>query len=127
VFRSGVPSVFVPHTADQFVWAVLAESAGLSGPALAFQQLTAGSLADSIKRTLENSSYRQKAAEMRMKIHAENGVRKARLLIDDLLHKLGLYQHEPDEAVQDTHLLAEKIARRKEHQKRQRLKNEPHS
>jgi sterol 3beta-glucosyltransferase len=122
VFRSGVPNIFVPHTVEQLIWARLAESGGFSVATIPFQQLTAEHLACSIRAALDNPVYRRKTAELSAKIQVENGVGKARLLIDDLLHKLGRVQQGAEDAALDSGQQSAKLARREEYRRRQRLK-----
>ncbi len=122
VFRSGAPNIFVPHTVEQLIWARLAESGGFSVATIPFLQLTAENLARSIRTALENPAYRQKTAALSAKIQAEQGVGKARLLIDDLLYKLGCAQPEAEDAAQEGSRQSAKMARREEHRRRQRLK-----
>jgi sterol 3beta-glucosyltransferase len=122
VFRSGAPNIFVPHTVEQLIWARLAESGGFSVATIPFQQLTAENLAHSIRTALENPAIRRKTAALSAKIQLEHGVGKARLLIDDLLHKLGCTQPEAEDAAQDDSRQSAKMARREEHRRRQRLK-----
>ncbi|MGH9851383.1 MAG: glycosyltransferase, partial [Blastocatellia bacterium] len=88
-FRAGVPSVVIPHMYDQFIWAGLAEKLGCAGPSIGFGDLTFERLAWSIAMTVNTSRYHKAASELGKKIRAENGVRAARLLIEDLMVRLG--------------------------------------
>jgi UDP:flavonoid glycosyltransferase YjiC (YdhE family) len=90
VMRAGVPGVYVPHMWDQPTWAELAESLGCAGPMIPFSELTAERLGAAIRATLVNPRYAQAAAELGEKIRQEQGVVKARQLIEQLVDRLGL-------------------------------------
>jgi UDP:flavonoid glycosyltransferase YjiC (YdhE family) len=123
--RAGVPSIFVPHTFDQPIWAALAHSLGYAGPPLPYQELTADRLAAAISATLTTPRYQQVATDLSEKIRAEQGVTKARRLIEQLVHNIGLHQA-PPAAPQRDHSepddLEQKVARRKQYQHTQRLR-----
>lgn len=88
-FRAGVPSVFVPHAFDQPIWSELARDMGMIAP-IPFLELTAQRLSDAIKTTLATKRYYQVAAELRERIREERGVEKARILIEELVFRIGL-------------------------------------
>jgi sterol 3beta-glucosyltransferase len=92
VFRSGVPSIFVPHghIFDQHYWAFLAQEAGCAGPPIPFPELSAEALAAAITTTLTTSSYRERAAWLGEQIRQEPGVKSACRLIEELVHRIGL-------------------------------------
>lgn len=92
VFRSGVPSVFVPHGAvyDQTYWARLAEEIGIAGPTIPIGELSADRLAASMKAVLDDPGASERAKELGAKVRAEPGVRLARRLIEDLVRRVGL-------------------------------------
>lgn len=92
VFASGIPSVFVPHgfMFDQYYLGILAEEMGVAGKAIPQTELTAEWLSAAIRNVLDDPSYSEKAAALGVKIRAEQGVRKARELIDALAERLGL-------------------------------------
>jgi sterol 3beta-glucosyltransferase len=123
VFRAGVPSLFVPHAWDQPIWADLAQGLGCAGPAIPFSRLTAERLAAAIAATLNTPHYHLAAAALGQKIRAEQGVKMARRLIEELVYKVGL--HEDESASAEPSLVRmeeweEKINRRKQYQQRQR-------
>jgi sterol 3beta-glucosyltransferase len=89
VFRSGKPGVFVPHTFDHPLWAELARDIGCAGPPLPYAELSAERLGKAIKITLEDPSYARVAADLGERVRAEPGVVKARLLIEQLVHRVG--------------------------------------
>jgi UDP:flavonoid glycosyltransferase YjiC (YdhE family) len=88
-FRSGVPCVVVPHMYDQPIWANIAEQRGCAGPAIEFGELTAERLAWAIAMTLTTGRYRTAASALGKEIRAENGVREARLLIEERMARFG--------------------------------------
>jgi sterol 3beta-glucosyltransferase len=90
VFRSGVPSVFVPHTFDHPLWAELARDLGCASSPLPYAELSADSLTRALKTTLEEPRYYRAATELGERVRAEQGVVKARQLIEQLVHKVGL-------------------------------------
>src|SRR5262249_38784692 len=90
VFRAGVPSVFVPHAWDQPVWADLARELGCAVEVIPFPELTADRLGDAIVRTLADSACTDAAARLGKNVRSEPGVRRARLLIEELVINVGL-------------------------------------
>lgn len=90
VFRAGIPSVFVTHAGGQPLRARLAHELGCSGPAVPYQGLSAARLAAAIQEILSNQNYRQAALALSEKIRTEQGVKRARLLIEQLVHRMGL-------------------------------------
>ncbi len=92
VFRAGVPAVVVPHVRDQPIWAELSRDLGVSGPPLSSAELSAESLAARISETLSNPRHRQAAADLGARVRAEQGVARARHLIERLVGKVGLCQ-----------------------------------
>jgi sterol 3beta-glucosyltransferase len=126
VFRSGAPSVFVPHgyIFDQHYWAQLAEEAGCAGAAIPFAALTAEKLSSAIRMTLATPRYHEAAAALGEKIRSEDGVRTARELIEQMVYKVGLQQDNGRLVKQGSYPESRetKTIRRREYQKRQRSK-----
>jgi Glycosyl transferases, related to UDP-glucuronosyltransferase len=123
VFRAGVPHVFVPHTWDQPMWAELGEGLGCAGPSIPYTQLNAKRLATALTNTLNHSHYRQAAAELGEKVRAEEGVKKARRLIEGLVQKIGLHEEqEPfvNDSLAQAESRQERSLRRKQYQQKQR-------
>jgi sterol 3beta-glucosyltransferase len=125
VFRSGVPSVYVPHgkVFDQYYWAKLAEELGCSTTAIPYPELTAERLAKAVSTILTNPRFHKMAAELGEKIRQEHGERQARLLIERLVRKIRLQNgEEPADQppLDQTRVQGERINRRKEFQQRQR-------
>lgn len=92
VFRSGRPSVYVPHGSifDQAYWAQLSREHGCSGDPIPFQALTASRLAAAIRDCLTRPELAQGAARLGERVRAERGVGTARQAIEDLVGRVGL-------------------------------------
>jgi UDP:flavonoid glycosyltransferase YjiC (YdhE family) len=125
-FRAGAPSIFVPHAADQPLWAQLAHEMGLTVPPIPFLELTAESLADALKTTLLDHRYRQATAELNRKMKAERGVKTAADLIEQMVSKIGLREDGSeqwtDKAYEHGQSRQGKNNRRKLYQQQQRSK-----
>lgn len=89
-FRSGIPSVFIPHgvSFDQHYWSQFAYDAGYALQPIPFSSLTVSSLQQRISETLENVAVRKASQLLGAKIRAENGVGNARKLIEDLVSRV---------------------------------------
>ena len=87
--RAGVPSILVPHFADQPFWGQRVAALGVGPKAILRNKLTAHKLAEAIdtavSSSLSNQSMRQKAAELGQKIRAEDGIGRAVALIEQAL------------------------------------------
>jgi UDP:flavonoid glycosyltransferase YjiC (YdhE family) len=90
VFRSGIPSVFVPHSYlhDQAYWAELAHELGCASQPIPIFMLTAERLAAAVKSIIESTDYYQHAGELAKRIQSEPGVRLAWRLIEQLLRQI---------------------------------------
>lgn len=97
-FRAGVPSLFITH--DPPVRAHLANELGCAGQPLPYQGLDAHQLGATLKQILNTPGYYQAAAELGRKIRAEQGLEKARSLIEQLARHLGLDPDADREAAQ---------------------------
>ena len=84
-FRSGVPSVVVPHTFDQPLWAELAYGAGCAVPPIPYLKLTSGNLGQAIAEILRVPAYSKAAVELGWKVRSEAGLKDSRLLIEQLI------------------------------------------
>lgn len=93
-FRAGVPGIFVPHgdCYDQPYWAQLAVEAGCAEPAIPYSDLTAETLASTIRATMSNDNLRVAAASLAAKIRKEPGVALAADLITEFVARVGLCQ-----------------------------------
>ncbi|HEY3872468.1 MAG TPA: glycosyltransferase [Actinocrinis sp.] len=82
--RAGLPSVVVPHSADQPFWGERITELKV-GRAIPWSKLTAGVLAAALREALENEALRRRAAELGTRIRAEDGIGVASALIADHL------------------------------------------
>lgn len=130
VFRSGVPGVFVPHTFDHPLWSQLAHDLGCAGPPIPFLELTAERLGRAIAATLDAPRIIRTAAELGEKIRGEQGLRKARLLIEDLVYRVGLHEQAreadgaDDQAAQESRISRRKLFQQEQRSKRRRISTE---
>jgi UDP:flavonoid glycosyltransferase YjiC (YdhE family) len=76
-FRAGVPTVIVPHTADQPYWGRTVKNLGVGTAPIPRKKLTAVTLAAAIREVTGDISMREKAAALAQKIAAEDGVGRA--------------------------------------------------
>jgi UDP:flavonoid glycosyltransferase YjiC (YdhE family) len=83
--RAGIPSILVPHFADQPFWGQRVASLGVGPKAIMRHKLTAHKLADAIDTAVSNQSMRQNAAALGEKIRAEDGIGRAVALIEKRL------------------------------------------
>jgi sterol 3beta-glucosyltransferase len=90
VFRSGVPSIFVPHGLlhDQTYWAELAQELGCASQPIPIFMLTAERLAAAIKSVIDSPDYYLHAGALAEQIRSEPGVRMAWHLIEKLLQRV---------------------------------------
>jgi sterol 3beta-glucosyltransferase len=82
--RSGIPGIVVPHIGDQPMWAALVQGLGCAGDTIPYAELTSERLGAAIRRVLSEPGLSRQAADMAAKIRAEQGVSRARLLIEQL-------------------------------------------
>ncbi|MGA9531393.1 MAG: glycosyltransferase, partial [Anaerolineales bacterium] len=75
--RAGVPSVLIPHFADQFLWADKVHSIGAGPAPIPLQGLDGDRLVASIKQVLSSGSIRSRAAAVGAAVRAESGVSSA--------------------------------------------------
>lgn len=124
VFRSGVPSIFVPHGQifDQFYLGILAEELGCAGPAIPYNELTPEWLAEAIGKTLNTPSFHQAAAVLGQKIRAEQGTETACHLIEALAQKVGLATSPAADLADFEEDRGDKMNRRKQFQLDRRTK-----
>jgi UDP:flavonoid glycosyltransferase YjiC (YdhE family) len=122
-FRAGVPAVFIPHNFDQPVWGELAHEMGLTVKPIPIQELSAERLANALRTVLTTSAYKHAASALQEKIMAEQGVKRARELIEELVEKIGLHEGASACAETDENQAEhreEKKNRRKQYQQLQR-------
>lgn len=70
------------------MWAEMVRGLGCAGGVIHYKELTAGKLAAALKQTLNNKALYARAAEIGEKIRAEQGVSRARVLIEELLQRI---------------------------------------
>ena len=83
--RAGVPSILVPHFADQPFWGRRVAALGVGPAAIPRPKLTAHKLAGAMDTAVSNQTMRQKAAALGEKIQAEDGIGQAVVLIEEKL------------------------------------------
>jgi UDP:flavonoid glycosyltransferase YjiC (YdhE family) len=72
--RAGVPSLLVPHFADQFFWGERVYKLGVGPRPIMQKELNTDRLANSINLAKEDVSIREKAASLGRMIRSEDGV-----------------------------------------------------
>ncbi len=87
--RAGVPTIIVPHIADQPFWGKRVELLGVGPKAIPRPQLTADRLAQAIRTATSDSAMQKRAAELGQRIRAEDGVGAAIKLIGQYLDQQG--------------------------------------
>ncbi|MGH6655795.1 MAG: glycosyltransferase [Actinocrinis sp.] len=85
--RAGVPSVIVPHVADQPFWGRRVATLGAGPKPIPWAKLTSHGLAVAIRQATTDPGMRQRAADLGAKVRAENGVATAVTLIDRYLNE----------------------------------------
>ncbi len=91
--RAGLPTVIVPHMADQPFWGERVSALGVGPRPISRQQLTAEKLAAALRQAVGSADMRQRAAELGGKIRAEDGVANAVEWIEDFLNKSSTNQN----------------------------------
>ena len=122
-FRAGAPSLFLPHNADQPLWAETAYQLGCAGPVIPYAEVTVARLSAALSAVLATPRYREAAAALGQQIRAEHGVKKARQLIEELVAKVGL-QTPPDIETDPGFDRQAKSNRRQQYQQRQRTRRQ---
>jgi UDP:flavonoid glycosyltransferase YjiC (YdhE family) len=79
---AGIPAVAVPHMGDQPYWGVRIARLGVGSPPIPRVKLTAPRLAAAIREMTSNKDMRCRAAELGLKIRAEDGIGNAARLIE---------------------------------------------
>jgi sterol 3beta-glucosyltransferase len=86
--RAGRPAIVVPHAFDQIGWAEVTHQLGCSPPPLRYADITSDRLAAALAAVHANRSYAQRGEALAMDIRAEQGVERARTLIESLVERL---------------------------------------
>ena len=111
--RSGIPAIVVPHVGDQPMWAELVRGLGCAGDVIPYRELTAERLAAAIVVTLGNSELRRHTSDFALKIQAEQGLSRARTLIEQLLCNLSSGFIHDDKAANMRKALQQRLRARK--------------
>lgn len=85
VLRAGVPSVFIPHWLDQFLWGALAQERHLASASLPLKDLRAEDLAAAIRTAVESPRLRAGCAGMARSLALEAGTAEAAALLESRL------------------------------------------
>jgi sterol 3beta-glucosyltransferase len=84
--RAGIPTIVVPHLADQSYWGLRVESLGVGPKAIPREKLTAAALAAAIRTAISDEGMKRRAADLGAHIRAEDGIGRAVELIEQYLH-----------------------------------------
>jgi UDP:flavonoid glycosyltransferase YjiC (YdhE family) len=85
--RSGVPSVVVPHFADQPFWGERVHTLGVGPRPIPRWRLTASGLAKAIRRAVEDGEMHSRAALLGEQLRAEQGVQRAvEIILSNIRH-----------------------------------------
>jgi UDP:flavonoid glycosyltransferase YjiC (YdhE family) len=81
--RAGVPSILVPFFGDQPFWGNRVHSLGVGPAPIPRSKLSVERLAQAIQEATTDTRMRQRAADLGVKIRAENGVANAVKIIQN--------------------------------------------
>lgn len=84
--RAGVPTVIVPHMADQPFWGARVAALGVGPQPIPRNRLTAGKLASAIRQATGDMAVRERSAALGAKLRAEDGITTALGMIEESLH-----------------------------------------
>jgi UDP:flavonoid glycosyltransferase YjiC (YdhE family) len=87
--RAGVPSIITPFFGDQPFWGKRIADLGIGPAPIAKKALTAERLAQAITQAVSDTAMRQRAAELGVKVRAEDGANQAAKLISQLADRAG--------------------------------------
>jgi UDP:flavonoid glycosyltransferase YjiC (YdhE family) len=85
--RAGVPTVIVPHIADQPFWGSRVAALGVGPQPIPRKKLTVENLASAILRASGDTVMRERAAMLGAKIRAEDGISTAMGVIEEYLRR----------------------------------------
>jgi sterol 3beta-glucosyltransferase len=83
--RAGVPSILVPHFADQHFWARQVAKLGVGPTGIPRRRLRAGELAAAMRTAVTDQPMRTRAAAVSKQIRAEDGLAQAVAIIEGYL------------------------------------------
>ena len=84
VCKAKVPSIVVPHIADQFYWGKCLYKIGVAPKSLPRRNLTAKKLANRINQVMNTSAMKEKAESLGTQMNSEDGLTNAINLIEAL-------------------------------------------
>jgi sterol 3beta-glucosyltransferase len=82
--RAGVPSIVIPFFGDQPFWGQRVADLGVGTKPIPRKKLTAEKLANSIREVITNQEMRQRAEKLGKQIQAENGIKSAVKIFNNL-------------------------------------------
>ncbi|HEY0526713.1 MAG TPA: glycosyltransferase [Stellaceae bacterium] len=83
--RAGIPSIVLPVLGDQSFWGARLAALGAAPPPLPRRRVTAEALAASLRRVTTDTAMRVRAAQLGKAIRAEDGLKVAVALIEDMI------------------------------------------
>jgi sterol 3beta-glucosyltransferase len=91
--RAGVPTIVVPHLADQPFWGSRVAALGVGPRPIPLKKLSADNLASAIRQVISDPGMGERAAELGARIRAENGIAVAVDVIEEYLGREDVYFH----------------------------------
>jgi UDP:flavonoid glycosyltransferase YjiC (YdhE family) len=85
--RAGIPSIIIPHYADQFFWSNRINKLGVGPRWIPRTKLTAQKLARAITQAVTDQTMREKARQLGEAVRAEDGVGSAAAAIEKFIAK----------------------------------------
>jgi UDP:flavonoid glycosyltransferase YjiC (YdhE family) len=82
--RAGVPSIVIPFGLDQFFWGERVAELGVGPEPIPRKKLTVKRLAKAIHKAMTDQTMRQRAANLGLKIQAEDGIARAVAILQDM-------------------------------------------
>ena len=87
--RAGLPTLIIPHFADQPYWGARVAALGVGPKPLKWSKLTAAKLAGELRRIGTDGTMRERARDLGRRIRAEDGLGTAAGLVEDYLAEAG--------------------------------------
>lgn len=86
--RAGVPSIVIPFFGDQLFWGQRVADLGVGTKPIPRKQLTVERLSHAIQQATTNLSMRQRAADLGIKIRAEDGITEVVKIVREIEQEL---------------------------------------
>lgn len=86
--KAGIPSIVIPFFADQPFWGKHVAELGVGTEPIPRRKLTVDRLAQAIQKALTDKEMRQRAADLGLKIQAEDGVANAVTVVQQINDKI---------------------------------------